>query len=73
MIQLEHFHPHPALVTKTTLVEKPRFLAIDAHNHLAEETGGGWGHRPLPELLDLLVRPASIYTLTWTAVGASSS
>jgi len=53
-MELEAFYPHPALVTKTTLVEKPRFPAIDAHNHLGDEFGGGWIHRPLAKLLDML-------------------
>jgi predicted TIM-barrel fold metal-dependent hydrolase len=53
-MELEAFYPRPALVTKTTLVEKPRFPAIDAHNHLGDEFGGGWVHRPLAELLDML-------------------
>jgi predicted TIM-barrel fold metal-dependent hydrolase len=41
-------------VTRTTLVERPRFPAIDAHNHLGEAFGGGWEKRPLTELLGLL-------------------
>jgi predicted TIM-barrel fold metal-dependent hydrolase len=53
-MELEAFYPRPALMTKTTLVEKPRFPAIDAHNHLGDEFGGGWIHRPLAELLDML-------------------
>jgi predicted TIM-barrel fold metal-dependent hydrolase len=51
---LEDFRPQSKLVTKTTLVEKPRFPVIDAHNHLGEAFGGGWDQRPLIELLDLL-------------------
>jgi predicted TIM-barrel fold metal-dependent hydrolase len=35
-------------------VNKPRFPAIDAHNHLAEPFGGGWDNKPPRELLDLL-------------------
>jgi predicted TIM-barrel fold metal-dependent hydrolase len=53
-MELEAFHPRPTLVTKATLVEKPRFPVIDAHNHLGDELGGGWIHRPLAELLDML-------------------
>jgi predicted TIM-barrel fold metal-dependent hydrolase len=41
-------------VTKTTLVNKPRFPVIDAHDHLDEPFGGGWNKKPLNELLDLL-------------------
>jgi predicted TIM-barrel fold metal-dependent hydrolase len=36
------------------LVERPRFPAIDAHDHLGDEFGGGWIRRPLAELLALL-------------------
>ena len=51
---LNHFRPKPKLVTKTTLVPKPKFPVIDAHNHLGEPFGGGWDRKPLSELLDLL-------------------
>ncbi len=51
---LENFRPRSQLVTKTTLVAKPRFPVIDAHNHLGEDFGGGWDKKPLPELLDQL-------------------
>ena len=53
-MQLTDFRPQSKLVTKTTLVDKPRFQVIDAHNHLAEPFGGGWDKKPLTELLDLL-------------------
>lgn len=51
---LSDFRPRAKLVTKTTLVNKPRFPVIDAHNHLAEPFGGGWDKKPLGQLLDLL-------------------
>lgn len=51
---LQHFRPRSQLVTKATLVEKPRFPVIDAHNHLGEPFGGGWDKKPLSELLDRL-------------------
>jgi predicted TIM-barrel fold metal-dependent hydrolase len=53
-MELQNFTPRSKLVTQTTLVEKPRFPAFDAHNHLGEDFGGGWDHKPLPELLGLL-------------------
>jgi predicted TIM-barrel fold metal-dependent hydrolase len=53
-MELSNFNPQFKLVTKTTLIEKPRFPVIDAHNHLGEDFGGGWDKRPLGELLDLL-------------------
>jgi len=52
-MRLTDFRPKSQLLTKTTLVEKPRFPVIDAHNHLSEPFGG-WDAKPLPELLDLL-------------------
>ena len=51
---LQDFSPSSKLVTRVTPVEKPRFPAFDAHNHLGEDFGGGWDTRPLSELLDLL-------------------
>jgi predicted TIM-barrel fold metal-dependent hydrolase len=54
MMELNNYRPCSSLVTRTTLVERPRFPAIDAHNHLGEAFGGGWDQRPLAELLDLL-------------------
>ena len=51
---LENFHPRSKLVTKTTLVPRPKYPVIDAHNHLGEPFGGGWDAKPLPALLDLL-------------------
>src|SRR5688572_1733101 len=40
---LKNFRPQSKLVTKTTLVNKPKFPVIDAHNHLAAPFDGGWG------------------------------
>lgn len=51
---LAGFRPKSQLVTKSTQVVRPRFPAIDAHNHLGEPFGGGWDKKPLSELLDLL-------------------
>jgi predicted TIM-barrel fold metal-dependent hydrolase len=53
-MELQNFYPRSELVTKMTLVEKPRFPAWDAHNHLGEDFGGGWDKRPVIELLDQL-------------------
>jgi len=53
-MKLTDFKPKSQLVTKVTLVDKPRFPVIDAHNHLGEAFGGGWDRRPVNELLDLL-------------------
>jgi len=51
---LESYRPTSKLVTKTTFITKPRFPVIDAHNHLGDEFGGGWLHKPTGELIDLL-------------------
>jgi predicted TIM-barrel fold metal-dependent hydrolase len=51
---LSDYHPRPALMTRATLVARPRFPVIDVHNHLGEMFGGGWDRRPLRELLDVL-------------------
>ena len=51
---LQNFRPRSKLVTKTTLVNKPKFPVVDAHNHLADPFGGGWDRKPLSQLLDLL-------------------
>jgi predicted TIM-barrel fold metal-dependent hydrolase len=51
---LENFRPQSKLVTKTTLVSRPKYPVIDAHNHLGEPFGGGWDQKPLDELLALL-------------------
>ena len=53
-MELEKFRPQSKLVTQSTKVERPRYPATDAHNHLGELFGGGWEHRPVQELLDLL-------------------
>lgn len=51
---LSNYRPQTKLVTKTTLVDKPRFSVFDAHNHLGEDFGNGWDKKPINELLDLL-------------------
>jgi len=50
---LADYRPKSQLVTRNTLVEKPRFPVIDVHNHLSEPFSD-WGDKPLAELLDLL-------------------
>jgi predicted TIM-barrel fold metal-dependent hydrolase len=51
---LENYRPRSMLVVKETRVEQPRYPVIDAHNHLGEDFGGGWIHRPVAELLDVM-------------------
>ena len=50
---LTHYRPRSALVTKTTLVQQPRFAVIDAHNHLSGFSGA-WDQRPVADLLSVL-------------------
>jgi predicted TIM-barrel fold metal-dependent hydrolase len=45
---LTDYRPQPRLVTKTTLIAKPKFPVIDAHNHLFD----GWDKKPVSQLLD---------------------
>lgn len=51
---LENYRPKSRLVTKESIVKTPRFPVIDVHNHLGDEFGGGWIHRPVNELIDVL-------------------
>ena len=51
---LSDYYPQPTWVAPETMVERPRFPAIDAHNHLGEMFGGGWDQRPVSELLAVL-------------------
>jgi len=51
---LSDYRPLSKLVTKKTLVDKPRYQVIDAHNHLGSDFGGGWDKKPINELIDLL-------------------
>ncbi len=53
-LPISQFRPHPALITRETSVQAPRFPVIEAHSHLAAPYGGGWDERPLSELLDVL-------------------
>jgi predicted TIM-barrel fold metal-dependent hydrolase len=52
-MELHAYLPRPTLVTPATLVERPRFPVIDAHNHLGQ-FGGGWDKRSPAELLAAL-------------------
>lgn len=58
---LKDYRPRPTLVTRQTLLTRPRFPVIDAHNHLAGPFGGGAEDRPLSELLDRLDEAGVVY------------
>jgi predicted TIM-barrel fold metal-dependent hydrolase len=49
-MKLSDFRPVSKLVTPVTLVEKPRYPVVDAHNHLAAPFGGGWIDKALNEI-----------------------
>jgi len=53
-VQLEEYRPRSMLVAKETVIQRPRFAVVDAHNHLAEPFGGGWERKSFSELLDRL-------------------
>lgn len=53
-LRLNEYRPKPQLVLPTTVIDRPRFPVVDAHNHLGETFGGGWIHRPVAELLDMM-------------------
>lgn len=52
-MKLSEFKPKSQLVTKVTVVEKPRFPVIDAHNHLGI-LGLTWHEKPVPALVDAM-------------------
>jgi predicted TIM-barrel fold metal-dependent hydrolase len=53
-MELENYTPLSKLLVPQTEVLKPRFGAIDAHNHLGEAFGGGWEKQSFEELTGLL-------------------
>lgn len=53
-IFLHQYKPRSQLVVKQTVILKPKYPVIDAHNHLADPFGGGWDNKPLKQLLDVL-------------------
>ncbi len=53
-LPLREFKPRPQLVARQTTIQSPRYPVVDAHNHLDDQFGGGWIHRPIQELLDVL-------------------
>ncbi|MFL5778198.1 MAG: amidohydrolase family protein, partial [Chloroflexota bacterium] len=53
-LRLVDFRPRSMLRVPSTEVTRPRFLAIDAHNHLGPSFGGDWPGRTSDELLGTL-------------------
>ncbi len=50
-MDLRQYAPRPKLVVKETVVTRPRFPVIDAHNHIGGDREGSWFRRPVTELL----------------------
>lgn len=53
-MEIENYQPVSSLITKNTLIKRSRFPVTDAHNHLDDDYGGGWIHRPISALLATL-------------------
>ncbi len=53
-LRLADFRPRSSLRVPAHLVDRPRFPAIDAHNHLGSAFGGDWPGRSPAELIDVL-------------------
>lgn len=53
-LRLTDFQPRASLRIPTHEVDRPRFPAIDAHNHLGPVFGGDWSTRPSDELIATL-------------------
>jgi predicted TIM-barrel fold metal-dependent hydrolase len=53
-MRLTDYRPTSRLRTATTHVPRPRFPAIDAHNHLGAAFGGDWATRSAGELAETL-------------------
>lgn len=51
---LANYKPVSRMVTKETVITRPRFPVIDAHNHMGSQFGGGWDSKPVSALLDVL-------------------
>jgi predicted TIM-barrel fold metal-dependent hydrolase len=53
-LRLAEFRPRTSLRVESHEVRRPRFPAIDAHNHLGVPFGGDWASRPPAELIATL-------------------
>lgn len=53
-MRLSAYRPRSRLRTSVTHVPRPRYPAIDAHNHLGTAFGGAWEHRSPRELVEVL-------------------
>jgi len=53
-LRLEDYRPRSSLRVPAHEVRRPRFPAIDAHNHLGSAFGGDWTSRPPGELGEVL-------------------
>jgi predicted TIM-barrel fold metal-dependent hydrolase len=55
-LRLDEYHPRPQLRVPAHVVERPRYPAIDAHNHLGRwlTDGEGWMCEDVPALIALM-------------------
>ena len=53
-LRLEEYRPRSSLRVPVHEVRRPRYAAIDAHNHLGSSFGGDWTERPPSELVATL-------------------
>jgi predicted TIM-barrel fold metal-dependent hydrolase len=51
---LRGYVPRSQLKVPETQISHPRFMVIDAHNHLGSIFGSDWSERPVSELIDVL-------------------
>jgi predicted TIM-barrel fold metal-dependent hydrolase len=53
-LRLADFRPRSSLRVRANRIDRPRFPAIDAHNHLGSTFGGDWPDHSPSELVDVL-------------------
>ena len=53
-LRLADFRPRPSLRVPVHLIDRPRYPAIDAHNHLGSVFAGEWASRSPAELTEVL-------------------
>lgn len=53
-LELSRFRPRPQVIRPASQILRPLYPAIDAHNHLGADFGGGWDSKPVAALVDRL-------------------
>jgi len=54
ILDIRNYYPISKLETTKTVINKPKFPVIDAHNHLGTTFGGNWIHKPLEDLIAVM-------------------